>query len=277
MTVGDALREAQALGVARLDAQQLLAHVTGRPRTWLLAHDDAPLAPEDAARHAQLLQRRAAGEPFAYLVGEREFHGLMLQVTPAVLVPRPDTETLVDWALSLLEPPGPLACLPAPAVLDLGTGSGAIALALKHRSPRAEVCALDASTAALSVAQGNARRLTLDVRFMASDWWSAVPGHSVDLAVSNPPYIAADDPHLAALGHEPLAALTPGGNGLAAFDRLIEGAPPHLRPGAWLLLEHGHDQGPAVRQRLQRAGFAQVDTRLDIEGRERCSGGQWPG
>jgi release factor glutamine methyltransferase len=277
MTVGEALAEARAFGVARLDGQQLLAHVTGRARAWLLAHDESPLAPEQAAAYRDLLRRRAAGEPFAYLAGEREFHGLALRVTPAVLVPRPDTETLVDWALDLLQPPGPLSTLPSPAVLDLGTGSGAIALAVRHRCARAEVSALDVSDAALAVARDNAERLGLPVRWLASDWWDAVAPRSVDLAVSNPPYIAEADPHLAALSHEPLSALTPGGDGLGAIDRLVRGAPQHLRPGAWLLMEHGHDQGSAVRARLQAAGFESVSTRLDIERRERCSGGRWLG
>ncbi|MEW6703822.1 MAG: peptide chain release factor N(5)-glutamine methyltransferase [Pseudomonadota bacterium] len=276
MTVAEALAAARALGVARLDAQLLLARLLARPRAWLLAHDDAPLAAEQAAAYRQLLQRRAAGEPLAYLVGEREFHGLSLQVTPAVLVPRPDTETLVDWAMELLAPGGPLAAVPAPQVLDLGTGSGAIALALKHRCPRAVVQALDASEAALAVARDNARRLQLDVSFVHSDWWGSVPPHSLDLAVSNPPYIAESDPHLAELTHEPLAALTPGGDGLGALERLIAGAPAHLRAPGWLLLEHGHDQGAAVRKRLVAQGFTNVSTRLDIEGRERCSGGCWP-
>ena len=276
MTVAEALAVARALGVARLDAQQLLAHVTGRPRTWLLANDHAALPAEEATAFQNLLQRRAAGEPFAYLVGEREFHGLTLRVTPAVLVPRPDTETLVDWALALLQPSGPLAALPVPQVLDLGTGSGAIALAIKHHCPRAAVQALDASADALAVARDNAARLGLDVQFLQSDWWSAVPPGGLDLAVSNPPYVAQADPHLADLVHEPQAALTPGGDGLDALRRLVQDAPAHLRPGGWLLLEHGHDQGAAVRALLQARGFQDVSTRLDIEDRERCSGGRWP-
>jgi release factor glutamine methyltransferase len=277
MTVAEALAEARALGVARLDAQQLLAHATGRSRTWLLAHDESALSADEATAYLDLIRRRGAGEPFAYLVGEREFHGLSLRVSPAVLVPRPDTETLVDWALELLQPPGPLSALASPRVLDLGTGSGAIALAIRHRCPHAEVSALDASAEALAVARQNAERLGLPVRFVASDWWEAVAPDSVDLAVSNPPYIAADDPHLAALAHEPIAALTPGGDGLGAIDRLVQGAPTRLRRGGWLLVEHGFDQAPAVRQRLLAAGFDNVSTRLDLEGRDRCSGGRWRG
>jgi len=162
-------------------------------------------------------------------------------------------------------------------VLDLGTGSGAIALAVRHRCPRAAVQALDTSDDALAVAAGNARRLGLEVAFLHSDWWAAVAPGSLDLALSNPPYIAEADPHLAALAHEPRAALTPGGDGLGAIERLVQGAPACLRPGGWLLLEHGHDQAPQVRERLISAGFTDVSTRLDIEGRERCSGGRWPG
>jgi release factor glutamine methyltransferase len=272
-TVRDALAAARASGVERLDAQLLLSHLLARPRSWLLAHDDEVLEPAVADACAVLLQRRANGEPLAYLVGEREFHGLRLRVTPAVLVPRPDTETLVDWALELLLG----AAAPAqPRVIDLGTGSGAIALAIKHRCPQADVQALDASEAALEVARDNALHLNLDVQFRHSDWWSAVRGERFHLAVSNPPYIAEDDPHLAALVHEPMAALTPGGDGLRALDQLVHGAADHLLPGGWLLLEHGHEQGPAVRERLSRAGFLEASTRLDIEARERCSGGRRP-
>jgi release factor glutamine methyltransferase len=274
MTVDGALAEARFVGVERLDAQQLMAHVLGRPRSWVLAHGDDLLDEQAQAAYRVLLRRRAAGEPFAYLVGEREFHGLMLRVTPAVLVPRPDTETLVEWALAILA--GPLADRPSPAVLDLGTGSGAIALAVKHGCARARVAALDASPAAVEVAQANGRRLGLDVEVRVGDWWSGVAAASVDLALSNPPYIAEDDPHLPSLSHEPRLALTAGGDGLAALDHLIRGAPARLRDGGWLLLEHGWDQGPQVRDRLLAEGFSDVSTRFDIEGRERCSGGRRP-
>lgn len=269
-TVGDALRRARQQGLDRLDAQLLLSQVLGRPRAWLLAHDDTSLDADAASAYDTLVQRRAGGEPFAYLVGEREFHGLALRVTPDVLIPRPDTETLVDWALELLDA-GPAD----PLVLDLGTGSGAIALAVKAACPRARVTALDASAPALAVARDNATRLGLDVEFLESDWWTSTGGRRWHLALSNPPYIAEGDSHLPALIHEPLKALTPGGDGLAAIDALLAGAPSHLEAGGWLLIEHGWDQGAAVRERFVAASFTNVSTRSDIEQRERCTGGQW--
>lgn len=273
-TVAAALATARALGVTRLDAQLLLAHHLGRPRGWVLAHDADALPAAAAGAVLADLQRRADGVPLAYLTGRREFHGLTLHVGPDVLDPRADTETLVDWALELLG--GELSAVAAPQVVDLGTGSGAIALAVKHACPRACVRALDVSTAALAVARGNGERLQLPVAWLLGDWWSALPPPPVHLALSNPPYIAADDPHLPALRHEPRLALTPGGDGLAAIDALVAGAGGHLLAGGWLLLEHGHDQGPAVRQRLARAGLGCIDTRLDLAGRERCSGGRRP-
>jgi release factor glutamine methyltransferase len=278
-TVSAALREARARGVDRLDAHLLLGHVLGRSRAWLLAHDSDALAPEQAAAFAALVGRRAAGEPFAYLVGEREFHGLALRVDASVLVPRPDTETLVDCALRLLE--HEFRGVERPAVLDLGTGSGAIALALKQACPRADVWAGERSASALAVARDNARRLGLAVRFAQGDWWAALDGLDdpggvplFDLVVSNPPYIAADDPHLAALTHEPLSALVADDDGLADIVRIATQAPPRMRAGARLLIEHGWQQGGAVRAILERAGFKEVGTTLDIEGRPRCTGGQ---
>jgi release factor glutamine methyltransferase len=275
-SVDAALRAARALGVERLDAHLLLAHVLGQSRAWLLAHGDDALVVPEAAAFAALVARRAAGEPFAYLVGEREFHGLTLAVSDAVLVPRPDTETLVDWALALLATE--LRALDAPTVLDLGTGSGAIALALKAACPRARLWAGERSPEALAVARGNARRLALDVRFAQGDWWAALDGGvgapAFDLVVSNPPYIAADDPHLAALAHEPLAALVAADDGLADIRRIAAGAAARLRAGGWLLFEHGWAQAPAVQAILAQAGFVDVATRADIEGRPRCTGGR---
>ena len=277
--VGDTLKAARALGVERLDAQLLLAHVLGQSRTWLLTHEDASLADAQDAAFQALATRRAAGEPFAYLVGEREFHGLTLAVDPAVLVPRPDTETLVDWALALLQ--GELASVPFPAVLDLGTGSGAIALAIKNGCPRAHVWAGERSADALAVARANAGRLGLEVRFAQGDWWSALDGLPdlpvFDLVVSNPPYIAAGDPHLAALAHEPLSALVAADDGLADIVRITSGARGRLRTGGWLLFEHGWEQAEAVGRILADAGFGDIRTQADIEGRPRCTGGRLAG
>lgn len=273
-TLAQALAQACASGVDRLDAQLLLGHLLGQSRGWLIAHDDDELSPEAAADFQALCTRRAAGEPFAYLVGEREFHGLSLQVSPAVLVPRPDTETLVDWALELLA--AELAVHPTPEVVDLGTGSGAIALAVKHRHPAARVSAVDLSEAALAVARGNARRLGLTVDFYAGSWWQPLAGRRFDLILSNPPYIAGEDPHLAALTHEPTLALTPGGDGLDSIRLIVKDAPAHLSPGGWVLLEHGWDQAAAVAALLQAAGLEEVSSRTDLGGRDRCTAARRP-
>jgi release factor glutamine methyltransferase len=268
-TVADALTKARAAGVDRLDAQLLLCHVLGQPRSWLLANDDATLTEVQQLVLSDFIDRRAGGEPLAYLVGEKEFHGLLLRVSPAVLVPRPDTETLVDWALELL------LNTAAPAVLDMGTGSGAIALALKQGRPHISMTALDASAEALAIASDNAHRLQLDIRLLLSDWWQGVELQRFDMIVSNPPYIAGDDPHLVALKHEPSCALTPGGDGLEALRHIVAGAPQHLKAGGWLLLEHGYDQSPAVVAMLRAHDFRCVTTRHDLSGNTRCTGGQW--
>ncbi len=269
-TLAAALAEARAAGLDRLDAQLLLGHVLQRPRSWLLAHDADPLNAQDAVAFRSAVQRRAAGEPVAYIVGSKEFRGLLLQVNASVLVPRPDTETLVEWALECMAP------LDAPTVVDLGTGSGAIALALKQAHPAARVHAIDASAAALATARTNAARLQLDLRFHPGDWWSAVDGQRFQLAVSNPPYIAEGDPHLAALHAEPAMALTSGADGLDAIRRIVADAHAHLEPGAWLLLEHGHDQAERVAMLLRNAGFATVQSRRDLSGVNRCTGGRIP-
>ncbi len=271
LNLGQAMAQARARGLDRLDAQWLLGHVLRRPRSWLIAHEDAKLDANQAHGYAELCQRRADGEPLAYLVGEWEFHGLVFGVTPDVLIPRPDTEILVDWALELLLQRGQSE----PRVLDLGTGSGAIALAVAHRHPSARVTATDLSDAALAVAQNNAERLGLTLNWHRGNWWRALPAHQdFDLVLSNPPYIAAGDPHLPALHNEPLLALTPGGDGLDALREIIAGAVARLAKDGWLLLEHGWDQAEAVTQLLQNAGLAQIATRLDIEGRPRCTGGR---
>lgn len=275
--VDAALREARrtlAPGEAAVtDAEVLLAHVLDRPRGWLYAHGDAELPVAAAARFSALVARRRNGEPVAYLTGRRGFWSLDLHVTPDTLVPRPETERLVELALDRI------AGGAAVDVLDLGTGSGAIALALAHERPLARVLATDASAPALDVAECNARRLGVaNVRFAQGDWWSAVGGAHFDLVVSNPPYIADDDPHLALgdLPSEPRGALASGRDGLDAIRTISAGAPARLRPGGWLLLEHGLDQGAAVRALLRASGFGTVATAVDLEGRERVTSGCLP-
>ena len=269
-TIAQALAQAERGGLARVDARMLLLHALGRPphaRAWLIAHDTDALSAAQQARWQRLCAQRLQGAPVAYLTGHKEFHGLDLHIDPRVLDPRPDTETLVDWALELL------AALPAPRVADLGTGSGAVALALQHARPGARVLAVDASAPALAVARANARRLGLPVRFVQGNWLQGIGG-PFDAIVSNPPYIAARDPHLAALAHEPQSALVSGADGLEAIRAIIALAPAALAPGGWLLLEHGHDQSDAVQALLRAAGFVRVQTRNDLAGIPRCSGGK---
>jgi release factor glutamine methyltransferase len=270
VTLQHALRAAAALGVARLDAQLLLLHVLQRPagdRAWLIAHDEDLLPEAARASFSALATRRAAGEPLAYLVGSKEFFGLPLQVDARVLVPRPDTETLVEWALEVLQD------RTAPRVIDLGTGSGAIALAIQQARPDARVEAVDRSAAALEVAQANARRLGLPVQFRRADWLDGA-GDRYDLVVGNPPYVAAGDPHLPDLRHEPVSALVAGADGLDDIRRIAAAAPARLAPGGWLLLEHGWDQAAAVRSLLTAAGLAEARSRTDLAGIQRCSGGR---
>jgi release factor glutamine methyltransferase len=278
-TCAQALVAAKTLGLERLDAQLLLLHALGKPsdaRAWLLTHDTDLLSEEVAQRYLALTLRRSAGEPLAYIVGYKEFFSLTLQVDDRVLVPRPDTETLVQWSLDLLQTPD---MPPVRHVLDLGTGSGAVALAIAHglraTGCQGHVAAVDASTDALNVARGNAQQLGLDLTFIQSNWLQEVLGH-FHLIASNPPYIASGDPHLAALVHEPLEALTAGMDGLDDLRQITGQAPGHLHPGGWLLLEHGYDQADAVRQLLAEQGFIQIQSRRDLTGIERCSGGQWP-
>jgi len=272
MQLRQALAAAIALGLPRLDAQLLLLHTLGRSahdRAWLLAHDSDALSAEARERFLALVQRRAGGEPLAYLTGVKEFYGLPLQVDARVLDPRPDTETLVEWALECL------VARPAPHVVDLGTGSGAIALAIKHARPDAQVSAVDASADALAVARANAQRLGLRIGLSQDSWLDGIQD-AFDLIVSNPPYIADNDPHLAALGHEPRQALTAGPDGLDDIRHIIAQAPARLKPGGWLLLEHGWDQAAAVRVLLTAAGLHEVQSRQDLSGIERCSGGRMP-
>ncbi|WP_411884030.1 peptide chain release factor N(5)-glutamine methyltransferase [Polaromonas sp. YR568] len=279
-TCAHALAAAQAQGLDRLDAQLLLLHALGKPgdaRAWLLAHDTDVLPEKPAEDFRAMCARRAAGEPLAYIVGSKEFFGLTLQVDARVLVPRPDTETLVDWALECLKAP---AMPPKPAVLDLGTGSGAIALAiaysLRATAHQARVVAVDASADALDVARDNAGRLGLSLDFIQSHWLKEV-GEHFHLILSNPPYIASADPHLEALAYEPLTALAAGEDGLDDIREIVRQAPGHLLAGGWLLLEHGYDQAEAVCALLAQEGFVQVQSRLDLAGIARCSGGLWPG
>ena len=270
--ISGALAAAGVLGLPRLEAQMLLLHALGRAptdRAWLLAHDQDVMAPADADRFAGYCRRRLTGEPLAYITGRHEFFGLNLAINADVLDPRPDTETLVDWALALPLPGNA-------SVLDLGTGSGAIALALKSQRPGWRIVASDASAPAIEVARANAVRLGLEVAFFQGHWLAATTGKTFDLIASNPPYIAADDPHLAALRHEPLGALASGADGLDDIRAIIGSAGANLQPAGWLILEHGDDQAEAVRTLLTQAGFAKVASVKDLAGIARCSGGQMP-
>ncbi len=278
MNIAQALAAATSLGLERLDAQLLLLQALGRPpgdRAWLIAHDTDALPVQARSAFEAYCGRRAAGEPQAYIAGAKEFFGLELSVDPRVLVPRPDTETLVQWALELLDRPGTvgLGGVP-PSVLDLGTGSGAIALAIKKTRPDASVEATDISDDALAVARENARRLALAVTFRQAEWLDGIQGRYA-LIVSNPPYIAAGDPHLAALAHEPRGALAAGEDGLDDIRTIIHRSPAHLHNGGWLLLEHGWDQADRVRRLLAAAGFQSITGHSDLAGIQRCSGGRW--
>lgn len=268
-SVDVALRAARSRGVDRLDSQLLLGAVLHHPRSWLLSHGDHVLTSDQHARYNALVERRAAGEPLAYLLGEKEFYGISLHVSPDVLIPRPDTETLVEWALSLL-PDGE-----ARDVADLGTGSGALALAIKAHRHAAHMCAVDVSPAALKMARTNAQRMSLSVELFEGSWWAPLAGRQFDLVVSNPPYINEGDEHLPDLRHEPQLALTSGPDGLDAIRAIVQDAPQHLRPGGWLLLEHGYNQHQAVQTLMEARGFRQVSGRLDLGGHVRCTGGQW--
>lgn len=269
------VRETLAAATTRLgeraDAEALLLHVLGQTRGWLYAHADDALAADVQTAICDLVERRAAGEPVAYLTGRRGFWTLELEVTQATLIPRPETELLVELALARLPPDRPLH------VADLGTGSGAIALALASERPQAHVTATDQSAAALAVARGNARRLGIaNVRFAEGDWLAPLAGECFDLIVSNPPYIEAGDAHLAQgdLRFEPPAALASGRDGLDAIRRIVADASAQLAPGGWLLFEHGWHQGDAARALLRAAGYTEVFTAPDLEARDRVSGGQ---
>ncbi|HEY5993098.1 MAG TPA: peptide chain release factor N(5)-glutamine methyltransferase [Gallionellaceae bacterium] len=273
--MADAAKLAAALlldsSSARLEVQYLLQHVLGKPRAWLLAHAETILNPEQLADYGARLQQRLRGEPIAYILGEREFYGLKFKVTPATLIPRPETELLVEQALQRIPQERPCQ------VLDLGAGSGAIALSIAHERPKSGVVAVDASLAALEVAQENAARLGIrNANFLHGDWYASLGGRRFDLIVSNPPYVAKNDPHLQQgdLRFEPASALASGTDGLDDIRRIVDGAGSHLEPGGWLLLEHGYDQAVRVRELLERAGFAEVFSVRDLGDIERVSGGR---
>ena len=268
-TIQEACAWVMAQGLSRLEMQMLTLYALGQKpqnRAWLLTHDTDALPESCWSALQSCVHRRLQGEPVAYITGNKEFYGLRLQVDKRVLDPRDDTETLVDWALELGGNPS------APhRIVDLGTGSGAIALALKHRQPHWQITAVDYSADALAVAQANALRLGLDVHFAHGNWLANIEG-TFNFIVSNPPYIAAGDTHLAALTHEPLKALASGPDGLDDIRTIIAQAPEHLAPGGWLLLEHGYDQAVAVRSLLCAAGLHDAQSRCDLAGIERCSG-----
>ncbi len=259
-----------ALPLAPLENRILLCHALGLTRVGLITQSERLLTEAEAHVLARLVARRLAGEPIAYIVGKREFFGLDFCVSDAVLIPRPDTELLVELALEKLAP--------GARVLDLGTGSGAIAVALAHTRPDADVSALDVSAAALDVARANAAAHGAKVRFLRSDWYGAVQGERFDLIVSNPPYIAAGDVHLLQgdLRFEPVGALTDHADGLTALRAIVGGAGAHLVPGSWLLLEHGYDQAAQVRDLLRAAGYVDVQSWRDLGGIERVSGARLP-
>ncbi len=254
------------------EAELLLGHVLDLDRAVLLSRGERVLAADEQQRFEQLVMRRLGGEPVAYLTGHRGFWSLDLEVDPGVLVPRPETELVVELALEWL------AGRARPLVLDLGTGSGAIALAIASERPDARIDAVDASVAALAVARRNAARLGIDnVRWLAGDWFGPVAALGYDLIASNPPYVAADDPHLPALATEPQSALVAGPTGLEAIEQIARGAAARLLPGAMLVVEHGADQGPAVRSLFGIAGLVDVRTHTDLAGRERVTCGRRPG
>lgn len=272
MTIQEALQRAMASlpgDSPKLDAEVLLGFVLGQSRTYLYTWPERELSATQQSLLEELVARRASGTPVAYLVGEREFWSLPLQVNEHTLIPRPETELLVEQALARLPRSG--------RALDLGTGTGAIALALVSERPDAEIWAVDASLEALKVARANVERLGLPVQLVHSDWFAQVSGQRFHLIVSNPPYIAEADPHLGQgdVRFEPLTALASGRDGLADIRQIVARAPAHLHPGGWLLFEHGYDQGAPVRELLTRAGFSSVETVQDYGGNDRVTLGQW--
>jgi release factor glutamine methyltransferase len=256
-------------GLPAIEAEALAAHVLGVARVHLLAHPERAVELEPARRTENLFARRRAGEPIAYLTGEREFFGLTLRITPDVLIPRPETALLVELALERLHPRR------GKRVLDLGTGSGAIAIAIAHEAPDAEVVAVDSSEAALEVARENARRHDTKIQFLCSDWFAALADERFDVIVANPPYIAAGDAHLEQgdLRFEPRRALVGGADGLEPIRVVVGSACEHLVSGGWLLFEHGYDQAERCRRLLAMQGFTEIASWTDLAGIERVSGG----
>lgn len=277
-SLDDLIRHSQ---LPRAEARRLLAYLTGQPLTWFMAHGDDPADPDIATRFQALAKRRRAGEPLAYLLGQQEFYGRPFAVSPAVLIPRADTETLVEIALEQLARLRRQRCAVPLSLLELGTGSGIIAITLALEAPDTEVHAVERSPEALAVAQQNAKALGADrIHWHAGSWWQALASpRRFDLIVSNPPYIAAGDHHLQQgdLRFEPPQALAAGPDGLDDLRIIIGGTPAHLNPGGWLLLEHGYDQEAPVQTLLRDAGFADVFTRRDLAGQPRVSGGRWLG
>ncbi len=266
-TVGSAVERVKRR-VPRLDARLLMQHLLGITHAQFLADPDRRLSGEELEAFLSLILRRERGEPVAYLVGEKDFYSRSFRVTPDVLIPRPDTELIVTLALKRLK------TLAWPRVLDLGTGSGAIAVTIACEHPEAAVLAVDVSSEALAVARGNADRLGGRVSFLQSDWFAALGDEQFDLVVANPPYVAARDPHLLqdGLPFEPDLALTDGGDGLSCIRRIVGDAPRHLLPGGWLLIEHGYDQAAAVRALLGDGPYAEIATWQDLSGVDRVSG-----
>ncbi|MBE0621023.1 MAG: peptide chain release factor N(5)-glutamine methyltransferase [Burkholderiales bacterium] len=248
----------------------LLERVLEKPRAWLIAHADEAAGAAAAEAFASMVERRRRGEPIAYILGEREFYGREFQVAPSVLIPRPETELLVELALARIP------VNESVRVLDLGTGSGAIAVTLAKERPQARLTAVDVDYAALSVARANAKRHRVNVRFFCGDWFGALSGESFDLIVANPPYVASADPHLAAgdVRFEPQRALVGGADGLECIRVIVAQARAHLNPGAWLLFEHGYDQAAACRALLEAQAYGDIQTWPDLAGIARVSGGR---
>jgi release factor glutamine methyltransferase len=269
-TLGEALRTAQGR-IDPVDARVLLCYAVGRDAAYVAAHPEVALRPAEDENYTSLVDRRAKGEPVAYLTGEREFYGRLFRITPAVLIPRSETELLVDLALERIPQEGQVR------VLELGTGSGCIAISLASERPQAKILALDRSLDALALARRNAVTASVgNVAFLRSDWFSALRDEHFDVIVANPPYVASADRHLneGDLRYEPRPALDGGTDGLEAIRQIVNGAKKHLRTGAWLLFEHGYDQGERARLLLHGAGYSEIFTAHDLAGTDRVSAGR---